>query len=179
MAELATLARPYAQAAFNFANKAGTRADWSTALHTAAGISKDEKFAALIGNPLLDKSRLTELLLDIGGAQFTDDIRRFLGTMVENNRLPLLEQVSEQFDELLNKVENRVDVQVISAYAVRKEQQRMLTNALAKRFNKAVELHTSIDKTLIGGAIIRVGDEVIDGSLLGGLKQMATQLHSS
>jgi F-type H+-transporting ATPase subunit delta len=179
MAELATLARPYAQAAFNFAHKASTLAAWSSALHTAADISNDAKFAALIGDPRLNRDQLKALLFDIGGDQFSEEVKRFLGSVVENDRLPLLGEVSQQFDELLNEAENRVEVQITSAYAVRKEQQRLLSAALEKRFGKSVELHTTVDKTLIGGAIIRVGDEVIDGSLLGGLKQMATQLHSS
>ena len=179
MAELATLARPYAQAAFNFARKSGTLSDWSNALRTAADISSDAKFSALIGNPLLSRDRLCELLFDIGTDQFSDEVRRFLRTMVENDRLPMLTEVSRLYDKLLNDEENRVEVEVVSAYAVKKDQQRVLIEALEKRFGKAVELNTRIDKTLIGGAIIRIGDEVIDGSLSGGLKQMATQLHSS
>jgi len=179
MAELATLARPYAQAAFNHARKAGTLSDWSAALRTAADISTDSNFRGLIGNPRLSRERLAELLFDIGGGQFSDEIKRFFGTIIENDRLTLLPEVSSIYDELLNEAENRVDVEVISAYAVKKEQQAMLAQVLEKRLGKSVELRTRIDKTLIGGAIIRIGDEVIDGSLLGGLKQMATQLHSS
>lgn len=179
MAELATLARPYAQAAFNYARKADNMADWSAALRAAADISTDANFRGLIGNPRLSKERLCELLFDIGGTQFSEEIKRFFSTVVDNDRLMLLPEVSSIYDDLLNQVENRVDVEVISAYAVKKDHQAMLTKVLEKRLGKSVELRTRIDKTLIGGAIIRIGDEVIDGSLLGGLKQMATQLHSS
>lgn len=179
MAELATLARPYAQAAFNFARKADTLEQWSSALGEAAEICADEKFAALIGDPRVDGDRLCELLFDIGGERFSDENRRFLGTLVENGRLALLPEVSRLYTELYNEQQNRVKVEVVSAYAVKKAQQKLLQDALEKRFGKAVDMETRIDKTLIGGAIIRIGDEVIDGSLLGGLNQMATQLHSS
>ena len=179
MAELATLARPYAQAAFNFARKAGTLDQWSGALAAAAQICADDKFSALIGDPRITSNKLSELLFDIGGDQFTDENRRFFSTLIENGRLDLLPEVSKLYTDLYNAEQNRVKVEVVSAYSVRKEQQKLLLAALEKRFGKAVDMETRIDKTLIGGAIIRIGDEVIDGSLLGGLNQMATQLHSS
>ena len=179
MAELATLARPYAQAAFNFARKAGTLDQWADALSNAAEICADDKFATLVGDPRLNKDKLSGLLFDIGGDSFSDEHQRFLGTMIENDRLSLLGEVSRLYTDLQNKEQNRVEVEIVSAYSVKKEQQKMLQAALEKRFGKSVDMQTRIDKTLIGGAIIRIGDEVIDGSLLGGLNQMATQLHSS
>lgn len=179
MAELATLARPYAQAAFNFARKAGTLDQWSSALNKAAEIAADNNFTGLIGDPKISSDKLCELLFEIGGDTFSDETRRFLSTMVENGRLGLLPEVARLYTDLHNDEQNRVKVEVVSAYSVKKEQQKLLQDALEKRFGKAVDMETRIDKTLIGGAIIRIGDEVIDGSLLGGLNQMATQLHSS
>lgn len=179
MAELATLARPYATAAFNFALKADSLDQWSDALRSAAEICADDKFTALIGDPRLNNDKLCELLFEIGGDSFSDENRRLLSTMVENDRLMLLPEVSRIYTDLQNQAQNRVEVEVVSAYAVKKEQQQLLQSALEKRLGKTVDMQTRIDKTLIGGAIIRIGDEVIDGSLLGGLNQMATQLHSS
>jgi len=179
MAELVTLARPYAQAAFDYARKADKMSEWTAALRTAATIAADPKFSSLIDDPRFSSTQLQQLLFDIGGDDFTPDVQNFLRTMVENGRLALLPQVSELYDQLCNKEQNRIEVEVVSAYMVKKDQQRQIAEALEKRFGKSVELHTRIDKSLIGGAIIRVGDEVIDGSLAGGLKQLANQLHSS
>lgn len=179
MAELVTLARPYAQAAFDYARKAGKLSQWSAALRTAADIAADPKFSSLIDDPRFGNEQLQQLLFDIGGDEFPRDVQNFLRTMIENDRLPLLPQVSQLYNELYNSEQNRVEVEVVSAYAVKKDQQRQLTEALEKRYGKSVELHTRIDKSLIGGAIIRVGDEVLDGSVTGGLKQLANQLHSS
>lgn len=179
MAELVTLARPYAQAAFNYARKANKLAEWSSALKTAASIADDPTFNGLIDDPRFGGEQLCQLLFDIGGEEFSPDVQNFLRTMVENDRLSLMPQVSRLYNDLLNEEQHRVEVEVVSAYAVKKEQQRRLVAALEVRFGKSVEIHTRIDKSLIGGAIIRVGDEVIDGSLAGGLKQLATQLHSS
>jgi F-type H+-transporting ATPase subunit delta len=179
MAELVTLARPYAQAAFDCARKADKLSDWASALQTAANIAADPKFSGLIDDPRFGSEQLQQLLFDIGGDDFSPDVQNFLRTMIENGRLSLLPEVSQLYNQLYNREQNRVDVEVVSAYAVKKPQERALTEALEKRFGKSVELHTRIDKSLIGGAIIRVGDEVIDGSLAGGLKQLANQLHSS
>jgi len=179
MAELVTLARPYAQAAFDYSRKADKMSEWTSALRTAANIAADPTFSGLIDDPRFSTEQLRQLLFDIGGDDFTPDVQNFLRTMVENGRLPLLPQVSQLYNELYNSEQNRVEVEVVSAYAVKKDQQRQIAEALEKRFGKSVELHTRIDKSLIGGAIIRVGDEVIDGSLTGGLKQLANQLHSS
>ncbi len=179
MAELATLARPYAQAAYNFAQKSDSLPQWSDALHTAASVTADASFSGLIGDPRLSNDKLCQLLVEIGGDGFTDHIKNFLGTIVENGRLKLLPEVAQEFDKLRNIAENRIEVEVVSAYVVKKDQQTLLIAALEKRFGKQVVLTTRTDKSLIGGLIIRAGDEVIDGSVLGGLNQLATQLHHS
>lgn len=179
MAELVTLARPYANAAFGHAKKAGTLADWSAALQVAAQVVADQKVQRLIDDPHVGGDQLCQLLFEVGGEQFSAPFQNFLRTMVENGRLSLLPEVSRLYQALFDQQENRVQVELISAYAVKNDQERNIAAALESRFGKSVELHTRIDKSLIGGAIIRVGDEVIDGSISGGLKQLATQLHSS
>ena len=179
MAELATLARPYAQAAFNHANKANALQPWADALHKAAAITTDPTFSGLIGDPRLSNEQLARMMFDIGGTDFGDDVQNFIRTVCENDRLTLLPEMATLFDQLRNVQENRIDVEVISAYAVKKEQKELLVKVLTKRLDKQVELTTRIDKALLGGVIIRAGDEVIDGSVLGGLNQLATQLHHS
>jgi F-type H+-transporting ATPase subunit delta len=179
MAEPVTLARPYAQAAFDYARKADKMSEWTSALRTAADIAADPKFSSLIDDPRFSTERLQQLVFDIGGDDFTPDVQNFLRTMADNGRLAQLPHVSDLYEQLCNAEQNRIDVEVVSAYAVKKDQQHRIAEALEKRLGKSVELHTRIDKSLIGGAIIRVGDQVIDGSLAGGLKQLANQLHSS
>ena len=179
MAELTTIARPYALAAFNYARQTTRLAEWSEMLGFAGEVVSQPAFARYLDDPELGRERLAHLLFEIGGERFDDSVKNLLRTMAENGRLGALPLVSEQFDRMRDQAEGLADVEVVSAYAVNATQKKTLAAALEKRLGKQVKLSTRIDKSLIGGLLIRIGDEVIDASVSGGLKQLANELQHS
>lgn len=176
MAEKNTVARPYAVAAFRFAQKAGRLAEWSEMLAFAAVVVQDPGMLALERNPKGGPERASALLLELCGERLDASGMNFLRTLVENKRQGLLPEIAAQFEELKKEAESRVDVEVISAFPLQESEQAQLAEALAKRFGKAVNLSSRVDEDLIGGVLVRVGDKVIDGSLRGRIEQLASQL---
>lgn len=173
MAEKATIARPYAQAAFDYAHAAGTLADWSVLLEAGAQVAGDERVARLLGSPHVTAAQLTDLFLE--AARASDLPRRnFIATLAANGRLGLLPEIADQFARLRAEVENRVDVELVSALPVAAEQEKRLVEALRRRLGREVVLTTRLDAGLIGGAVVRAGDLVIDGSLRGRLERLAS-----
>ncbi len=176
MADRATIARPYARAAFAHAREAGELAAWSKLLGSAAVAAADSRVARLIGNPHVTGDQLVALLTEVAGEVAGEAGRNFLRTLAANRRLGHLPEISAQFEILRAEVENVVDVEVIAAREIAAPQQKKLAAALVKRLGREVRLHTRIDGTLIGGAIVRAGDLVIDGSLKGRLARLASAL---
>ncbi|MBX3693867.1 MAG: F0F1 ATP synthase subunit delta [Steroidobacteraceae bacterium] len=176
MAENATLARPYARAAFEFARDAKALAGWGDLLATAAVVVTDERFAALIGSPEPGPAALAGVVLDIAGGSADEHGRNFVRLLAQNRRLALLPEIAAQFARLRAEVENTVDVEVASALPLTGEQTEQLARALTRRLNRRVRLHASVDPSLIGGAVVRAGDFVLDGSLKGRLERLAQSM---
>lgn len=183
MAEKATIARPYARAAFDFAgqapDKAASYARWSRLLAVAGAVAADAGVEPLLGNPKVPASTLVELIADVAakqGAEVDGSGRNFLSILAQNHRLAFLPAIAVQFEQLRADVENTVDVEVVTAFPAGEAQQKALMTALEKRFNRAVRIRETIDPTLIGGALIRAGDLVIDGSLKSRLERLATRM---
>jgi F-type H+-transporting ATPase subunit delta len=176
MADRATIARPYARAAFAFARDAKDFAAWSKHLQSAAEAARDPRVARLIGHPQVTDEKLVELFDAVSGNAAGDAGQNFLGMLAENKRLALLPEISTQFEVLRAEVENVVDVEVITAREIAAPQQKRLMEALKRRLGREVRMHTRIDDTLIGGAIVRAGDLVIDGSLKGRLERLGSAL---
>jgi F-type H+-transporting ATPase subunit delta len=176
MADKTTIARPYARAAFATARGSGKLAAWSDALRTGAMVVQDSRFQNLLGNPHVTPQQLAALVSEIAGAQLEETGRNFVQTLAENRRLARLPEISKLFDELKDAEEGVVDVTVTSAAPLGEEQQRTLTEALKRRLKREVRLHTATDPALIGGAVIRAGDLVIDGSLRTRLERIAYEL---
>jgi F-type H+-transporting ATPase subunit delta len=176
MADRATIARPYARAAFAHASEGKELATWSTMLGAAATAAVDPRVSRLIGNPQVTGEQLVELLADVSKGAAGQGGTNFLLALAENHRLALLPEIAEQFETLRAEVENVVDVEVIAAQEIAPAQQKKLAAALAKRLGREVRMHTKIDETLIGGAIVRAGDLVIDGSLKGRLARLGSAL---
>lgn len=185
MAEKATIARPYARAAFDFAgqtgdkpaDKAASYARWSKLLTVAGAVAADAGVGPLLGNPKVPASKLVELIADVAskqGVEIDGSGRNFLSILAQNHRLAFLPEIAVQFEQLRADVENTVDVEVVTAFPAGEAQQKALMTALEKRFNKAVRIRETIDPSLIGGALIRAGDLVIDGTLKGRLERLAT-----
>jgi F-type H+-transporting ATPase subunit delta len=172
MAEKVTIARPYAKAAFDYARDHTNFAAWSQLLMTAAAAVADERVAKLLTSPRVAPADLAGMIAEIAGAA-DDQARNFLGTLAANRRLALLPEISAMFETLRAEVENVADVQVTSAVPLDDAQRHKLIEALKKRLKRDVRLHVDIDSTLLGGAIVRSGDLVIDGSLRSRLQRLA------
>ena len=176
MAENSTIARPYAQAVFDLAKQQGRLAQWSEKLQLLAMVVSDDKIKMLIGNPRIDKKDLMDLITGVCGESLDDNARNFLGVLAENGRLNLLPIVAEQYEAYRSEEERVIQAELISAFPVNNEQQQKIAVALKTRLGREVSLNCKTDKTLLGGAIIRAGDMVIDGSVTGHLNRFANVL---
>ena len=176
MAERATIARPYAKAAFEYAHAANAFAAWSAGLKAAAEILADARVAALTKSPAWPAADLASLIIDVAGAKLDAGMQNFVRVLTENHRLLLLPEIFAHYEKFRSDVENTVDVDVISAIALNSTQQDKLAAALSKRLKRQVRMQNSVDATLLGGAVVRAGDLVIDGSLKGRLERLATEL---
>ncbi len=176
MAERATLARPYAKAAFEYARDAKAFAAWSQGLNRAAAIVADPDVAALTKNPQMTTQQLVSFITEFDGPKPDGGIVNFVHVLAENHRLLLLPEIAKHYDELVADVENTVDVEVVSAVALNAAQSDKLSQALAKRLKRKVRMQNTVDAALLGGAVVRAGDLVIDGSLKGRLERLSTEL---
>ncbi len=176
MADKSTIARPYAKAAFEEARDRGRLGPWSEALRTAAAVVGDSRVAALLGNPRVTPEELASLLIEIAGERLDEEGRNFVRTLADNRRLGLLPEISALFDELKGEAEGIIEVTVTSAAPLDGSQQAQLAAALQRRLGRSVRLTWGTDSALIGGAVLRAGDLVIDGSLRGRLERIAYAL---
>jgi F-type H+-transporting ATPase subunit delta len=174
MAEKVTLARPYARAAFEAASDSKDFARWSEMLAAAAATVADERVVKLLSSPRVQPSDLVELIAEASRAD--QHGRNFLNTLALNRRLAVLPEVAAIYEELRAGVENIADVHITSAVALDEAQRTRLATALKKRLKREVRLHCAVDAGLIGGAVVRTGDFVIDGSLKARLERLATQI---
>jgi F-type H+-transporting ATPase subunit delta len=178
MAEAATIARPYAKAAFMSARDAKALPAWSQALREGSGVAADTRIADLISNPKMSVDQVVSMFAGLGGAGIDAHWQNFVRLLATNKRLDVLPEIAVQYELLRAQYENELDVQVTSAVALDGTQEAKLIAALKTRFKRDVRMTTSIDPTLLGGAVIRAGDLVIDGSINGRLQRMATELGS-
>jgi F-type H+-transporting ATPase subunit delta len=176
MADKSTIARPYAKAAFEEARDRKRLGPWSQSLQTAATVVSDSRVAALLGNPRVTPEELAALVSDTAGPQLDEAGRNFVRALADNRRLSLLPEISTLFDELKGEAEGIVDVTVTSAAPLDDSQRGKLAAALERRLGRSVRLHCATDPDLIGGAVLRAGDMVIDGSLRGRLERIAYAL---
>ena len=176
MADKSTIARPYAKAAFEEARDRGRLGPWSAALRTAAAVVSDARVEALLGNPRVTPEELAALLIGITGPELDEQGRNFARTLADNRRLGLLPEISARFDELKGEAEGVVDVTVTSAAPLDDAQRGQLIAALERRLGRSVRLQCATDPALIGGAVLRAGDLVIDGSIRGRLERIAYDL---
>ncbi len=175
MPEALTLARPYARAAFEVAQAANTLDAWSDALAFAASVAANPGVATMRNDPRIESPRLVALHLPAsmeGDRKFA----RLLEQLAEHGRLALLPEIAKLFDTYKRDVEKVLRVKVTSAAELDADQVERLKTALQGRYERAIELDAVVDPTLLGGAIIDAGTEVIDGSARGRLAQLAGAL---
>ena len=174
MAERITTARPYAKAIFALARKGNSLAATSTALQRAATVVVDPQVHALLGSPHVTPEQLAGLVNDV--AKFDDNGRNFVALLAQNRRLGFLPEIAALYEQMKTEVENAVDVEVVAAAHLSPDQESRYAAALQKKLGRQVRLHTRIDGSLLGGAVLKAGDLVIDGSLKGRLERLATEL---
>ena len=178
MAELSTLARPYAKAAFQAAADVGALQAWSDMLVTASEVTLNEDMAKVLSHPGLTGQQQAQTLIDVCGDTLNASVQNLVNVLAENKRISLLPQILEQFEHLKAELEKAVDVEIISAFEVSDESKQKLTDALKAKLAKDVRVTTTVDSTLVGGAIIRAGDMVIDGTVRGKLAKLAEAMNS-
>jgi F-type H+-transporting ATPase subunit delta len=184
MAELATTARPYARAAFAAAGDSSQLVEWGAFLGRAATAVQDPQVLPLIGNPRVAASELVDFLLGLASSgkpsaeQLTEQ-RNFLQLLADNRRLKLLPEIAAQFEVLRAEAERIADVEVVSAQALSTEQSNKLQAALERRLGRTVRLHAQVDSSLVGGAIVRHGDLVVDGSLRGRIERLGAAMRGA
>jgi F-type H+-transporting ATPase subunit delta len=178
MAELSTLARPYARAAFEYAVEAGALENWSEVLNTLADVVEHPTVERLLSSPHYTIEQQAETLLDLCGEGLDDKSRNLVRLLAENRRLPLLPEISEQFHRLKVEREKTVDVELHVASEIDDSQRDKLVEALGKRLDRKVNVSVRIDKSLLGGVLVRAGDAVIDGTIRGRLNKLAEALNT-
>ncbi|MEH6648828.1 MAG: F0F1 ATP synthase subunit delta [Motiliproteus sp.] len=178
MAELSTVARPYTKAAFESALEQKSLDQWSEMLGLAAQAAQDEQVAELLRNPALAAEQKAGLILDVCADKLSEQGQNFVKILAENKRLPVLPEISALFERLKSEQQKSVDVEITSAFALTKEQQTKLAQALGTKLDREVNITSSKDASLIGGLVIRTDDLVIDGSVRGKLQKLAEALSS-
>jgi len=178
MAELSTLARPYAKAAFEYAVEAKDVQGWSDSLSLAASVARQPGVEKLLSSPSATAEKQAEAVQNICGDELATACQNFISILSENRRLQLLPQISQQFEIMKANLEKAVDVDVVAASKLNAAQQKALSEALSAKLERKVNLQVSLDKSLLGGAVIRAGDTVIDGSIRGRLTKLAESLNS-
>jgi F-type H+-transporting ATPase subunit delta len=176
MADRITIARPYARAAFEEARAHERLAPWSEALQVAAEVVRDPRVQTLLGNPRVTPAQLAQLVTGIAAAPLADAGANFVRTLAVNRRLAYLPEISALFNKLKDAAQGVADVTVTSAAPLDASQKQKLAAALHKRLKRTVHLHCEVDAALIGGAVLRSGDLVIDGSLRTRLDRIAYEL---
>ena len=176
MAELATLARPYAKAAFDLARSADRLERWSRMLGLLSAAAQTPEARALIGTPALPSEAKAHRLIDIVRDDLDDSGRRFVLVLADNKRLELLPEIAEQFEARKAEAEQVLDVEIAAAVGLSETQMNDYAEALERRFSQQVNLSVAVDPGLVGGAVIRAGDTVIDGSVRGRLTRLVEAL---
>lgn len=176
-AELSTVARPYARAAFSYAlDHDDGLAQWSRMLAILAAAILDPAADVALDNPVLTTADETSLLEQIMGDELDEHGKNFVSVLAQYGRLSLLPVISEQFELLKSNHEKTMEVEVTSAFEVSEQEKEALSSALHRMLQREVHIETEVDKSLIGGVVIKAEDTVIDDSVKGRLAKLSQVL---
>ncbi len=175
MANTASISRPYARAIFALAKDTGDYQTWSDILAAGAAIVSDGAVKSLIEDPRISRDKVADLVISVM-QDLPESGANMIRLLSQNNRLDALPTIAAQYDALRAEAESTIDVQMISARAVTEAQQQKVADALEKRMGRKVKINMSIDESLLGGAVIRAGDLVIDGSAKSRLEKLSSAL---
>jgi len=176
MSEANTVARPYAQAAFDEARRLGDLKGWSAVLAILAESLNNAEVRTVISNPRVDKSKVEELVVALCGNQLSAQQRSFIRILMDNHRLDVVTEILVMYEALRAEAEKFVEVTVASAFELSDAQQQKIAAALKVRMQREIRLSCKVDKALLGGVVIRAEDKVIDGSALARLGEMANAM---
>ena len=176
MAELVTIARPYAEAAFKLARENQSFARWSDMLELIDAVVRDPQVARRIGDPNVDATALESFILGTLGDRLDGHGRNLVQVLIQNQRLELVPQIRSLYEALRRDHEGVVEARIVSALPMGDDQVRQVLAALEKKYSRKVNATVEIDPALIGGARIVVGDKVIDATVRGRLDAMAAAL---
>ena len=176
MAEPSTIARPYAEAAFRLADAQGKLADWSAALANLSAVAADGRVRAAIGDPNFPAVKIAGLFIAILSGKLTAEAENFVRVLAENDRLGVLAEIRAQYEALKNEREGTVEAEVYTAFEMDQAQVADLVSRLEKKTGRKVNARVRVDKSLIGGVKIVIGDQVIDGSARAQLAALETAL---
>lgn len=175
MAELATVARPYAEALFRVA-QAGNLAAWSDMVSELAQIGGHAEVLAYARNPKVSESDVAAAIQALLKSPLNAEAQNFLSMLIENGRIELLPEIGAQFQLLKNSAEGAADAEITSAFELNAAQVAELVNTLEKKFSRKLNPNVTVDPSLIGGVRVVVGDEVLDTSVRAKLQQMRVAL---
>lgn len=177
MAERTTLARPYAEAVFSLAKEKNRLAAWSDLLQMISVVVMDDAMTTIIDDPDVAREKILEITADLCGDSIDEQGVNFIRLLLENGRMSLMPEVSMLFDQLKADAEGSIEAQVTTAYALTAEQSNAIAAGLKKKLGREVNVVSEVDKSLVGGAVIRAGDLIIDGSVSGYLRELSSQLN--
>lgn len=178
MAELSTLARPYARAAFEYAVSTNALDQWLVQLTSLASVIADDKIARMLASPAFTTDHQATQVIALFGNDLSDSVQNFVRVLAENKRLALLPYVTALFAEFKSNREKSVDVNIDSAFALTATVEKKLASALSKKLERDVKVSSQVDESLIGGVVIRAADVVIDASIRGRLNKLAKAMNS-
>lgn len=178
MAELSTIARPYAKAAFEYAEATSTLNEWSSMLTTASAVSQQEAVQKLLASPAVTTEAQSQMFIEVCGDTVDAGGENFIKILAENKRLGVLPMICELFEAQKANLEQTVNVEITTAFALDSASEKDLAEVLRKKLACQVDVQSHIDSQLIGGVVIRTGDLVIDGSVRGRLAKLAEAMNS-
>ena len=164
MAEPSTIARPYAEAVFRLADAQGKLADWASALANLSAVAADERIQAAVADPNLPAAKAAGLFISVLSGKLPAGGENFVRVLAENGRLDVLSEISSQFQTLKNDREGVIEAEVYTAFEMNDGQVADLVSRLEKKTGRKVKARVSVEKELIGGVKVVLGDKVIDGS---------------
>ena len=178
MAELSTIARPYAEAAYKLADATAKLADWSGALAALAQVSQDTTVQELTSDPKLSAAQVSGIYLKILDGKLSGEAQNFVRILAENRRMDALGEIRTQFEALKNEREGVQEVEIVSAFPLESAQQADLIGRLEHHTGKKVTVRVTVDPQLIGGVKIVMGDKVIDASARAQLSALESALRA-
>jgi F-type H+-transporting ATPase subunit delta len=176
MAEIATVARPYAEATFKSALERGSLGTTAEGLAMMAAIARDESMRFVLADPKVSAAQKKELFLSVAGDRLDDVLKNLLALLVDTHRDALIGEIATQFEELKHEQERVLTARITSAQPLTDQQRADIVGALERRYGKKIEAELDVDPQLLGGARVQVGDQVIHASVRDALAQMAAAL---